>query len=235
MYLSGREKREMLNFIGKNTTYDMDLFIVGKSDAQISAIYKRIKEAMNTYPRDIYAYLQDHLEVSPRYTLDQLLNMKYNELSEIRKNFGIKKKGKKVVKQEQAPLKTTNDARSSLHGQGVRDIALSVMRGNEERQIEHEEILTEEEILSMYGETMPAEQLAKLGIVLDKIPYEVAMDEETKKIQLINDILEEELVVSGKTLSFSELLMLSEEEIFSLYAIVQSIKKSRNDLKRLVK
>lgn len=237
MYLSSHEKREMINFIAQNTTYDMNLFMSGKTDAQINAIYKRIKEAIETYPKEIYEYLQAHKEATPRYTLEQLLNMKYNELSEIRRNLKIKKKGKKVVKQEQVPLKTVESAHGILDSASVKDVALSVIRSNAlaSRQIEHEEILTEEEIIEMYGESMSAEQLAKLGIILDKVPFDSEVEIEEKKYQVINDLLEADIVISGKTLSFSELLMLSEEEIYSLHEIVQTIKKSRTDLKRLVK
>ncbi len=236
MYLSDYEFKNIVQFLNENTTYDVELLLKGKSDVQINAMYIRIKSAMSEYPKEIFDYLNSHPAVQPRYSLDELKTMKYNELSALKKQFKIKKSRRKVTKQEDAPAKTMQRAKETLKKETTSRLAATMIaHGLDEKHERDLEILTEAEIFSMYGESLSTLQLAKLGIVSEEVPYDAPKPEDDERMDMIDSILDIGVSIGGKALSFTELIMMSDEELKFLATLISTTLKNRGELKRLIK
>lgn len=238
MYLSSYEKQKIIQYLERYTDYDVAFLLDGKSDMQIQAMYRRIKDAMSKYPKEIFDYLSTHPLVEPRYTLEELVEMTYNELSELRANYGLKGRKKKVVKTEVASEKLVNRAKmvvQNTEAKGlIRDVLLNNACSRDEEQERDFEILSEEEIRMMYGEDLSRDELFGMGIILDTVPRESYSDADAKRERLIDAILDEGVSIGKKKLTLDELFMMSEEDLVCLHEIVQTIKSSREP-KRLRK
>lgn len=149
----------------------------------VNALYKiahRISRCMATYPEEIYGYLKSHPE-KEQCDLQELKNMRYKELSELRQSLGIRKKrskkAKKVTRVEPVEQTTLEQAKQSLLTESVATTAKKICLSNLQDDIEEEmeeTFLSADEIETMYGEDLPSiETLMSQGIIpLDKCEYE---------------------------------------------------------------
>ena len=170
MFLSEREKTNIIEYLTNNTNYSIDYLRGIKNHSQLFSMYKRIKERMHKYPIEIIEYYNNHPEIYVRPTDEEIKKMSYNELAELRKYLGIKKLTKKVVKTEQAEA-VAKKAHKVLEEKSITELATEIIISNtnyeREHDFEHESFLTKEEIAMMYpGEELSADELADLGIIV---------------------------------------------------------------------
>lgn len=219
-----REIREFRVFLEEKTTYDVNLIFATKSINQIAAMCKRIEEAMKKYSKEIIEYLTLHSDVVIPYDKSELHALTYNELIEIRKQLGIKKTKKKVVKTEKATSQPQL-AIDFIESQKTSRLCVSIMQNNEDRE---PQILTEDEIKQMYGgEELTPEELAERGIISDTIREEdsTQTDRDEERYNMIDFITENDMSVTGKNFTFSFLCSLSEDELKSLVSVIQMFKE----------
>ena len=100
--------------------------------------------------------------------------MRYEDLSRLRKELGIKKKTAKKVTKTTESKSTADKAREALKKKKTSEVAAQVIISNmaheEEHDYDHEQFLTPEEISMMYpGEELTADELAERGIIVT--PY----------------------------------------------------------------
>ncbi len=174
MYLSDREKANIIEWFLNNTYYTREYITSIKNHAQLFSMYKRTQERMSSYPKEIIAYYNNHPEIYVRPTDEEIRAMKYEELSRLRKELGIRKQtAKKVTKTTEART-TADKARAVLKEQSTTKVAAQVIITNmaheQEHDYDHEQFLTPEEISMMYpGEELTADELADRGIIVT--PY----------------------------------------------------------------
>ncbi len=85
MSLPSKELEKIKRFLRDNTDYNVDLFLSGKSDHQITAIYQQIKRAMETYPIEILSIIKKNPRLASEIEGEDLYILSYNELARIRK------------------------------------------------------------------------------------------------------------------------------------------------------
>lgn len=174
MYLSEKERYQIINYFLENTYYTEEYLEGIKNHAQLFSMYKRTQERMASYPKEIIEYYKNHPEIYVRPTDQEIWNMKYEELGRLRRELGIKKKpGKKVTKTTEA-AKVAEKARSVIKEQPTTKVAAQVIISNmaheEEHDYDHEQFLTPEEIAMMYPDSeYSADELAEMGIIVT--PY----------------------------------------------------------------
>ncbi len=214
-------RKEIEIFLKSNTNYDVNLLFRTKSFSQISSMCKKIAKAMQEYPKEIIAFYKANPNVTPYFDDRELYRMNYNELSDLRRELKIKKTKKKVVKVEEAQ-ETFQLGIESIKALDTTQLCCSMILDNEsEKDLQ---ILTEEEIKEMYGgETPSKEFLAHRGIVSDAIDEEKeVIDSEELRYSMINELINNEITISGSVLTPPFLFSLSETELETL------IKLSRN-------
>ena len=183
MYLGKNERANIYEFFKKNTYYSEE-FIKGITNhAQLFCMYNRTKDRIVMYADEIINYYQEHPEIVEKPTNEQIRAMKYEDLSQLRKELGIKKQRKKVVKSIE-DKGTADKARKNIRKQTTTKIAAQAIVNSIAEEIEYdddyEQFLTSEELSMMYpDEDFSTDELAKLGIV--ETPYFGAEDNTTKK------------------------------------------------------
>lgn len=173
MYLSATEKENIIAYFLRNTYYTEEYLRGIKNHAQLFGMYKRTQERMASYLKEIIEYYKNHPEIYERPSDDVIRQMKYEELSRLRKELGIRKTAKKVTKTTEAKS-TADKARKALKEQPTTKVAAQVIITNmayeEEHDYDHEQFLTPEEISMMYPEEeLTADELAERGIIVT--PY----------------------------------------------------------------
>lgn len=174
MYLNERERSNIIAYFLAHTYYD-EAYLRGiKNHAQLFSMYKRTQERMALYPKEIIDHYNKHPEIYVRPTDEEIRKMKYEELSNLRKELGIKKKTAKKVKKTTEAKTTADKARQALKEQSTAKVAAQVIITNmaieEEHDYDHEQFLTLDEISMMYpGEEYTADELAERGIIVT--PY----------------------------------------------------------------
>lgn len=174
MYLSDQERTNIIDYFLTHTFYTKEYLTGIKNHAQLFSMYKRTKERMYEYPKEIIAYYKAHPEIYVRPTDEEIRRMKYEELSRLRKELGIRKKTTKKVTKTTEAKSTADKAREALRKQPTSKVAAQVIISNmaheQEYEQEHEQFLTPEEIEMMYpGEELTPDELADRGIVVT--PY----------------------------------------------------------------
>lgn len=170
MYMSEKERASIIDYFLANTNYSEEFLLGITNHAQLFSMYKRTQERMDSYPKEIIAYYNEHPEIYVRPTEEEIRAMKYEELSSLRKELGIKaKRGKKVSKTVEAK-DTAEKARHSLKDKPVTKVAAEVILGNmshSEPDYTQEQFLTPEEIEMMYPESdYSPDELAARGIIV---------------------------------------------------------------------
>ena len=174
MYLSATEKENIIQYFLRTTYYDEEYLRGIKNHAQLFSMYKRTQERMDLYPKEIIKYYKDHPEIYERPTDEEIRQMRYEDLSRLRKELGIKKKTAKKVTKTTESKTTADKAREALKKKKTSEVAAQVIISNmaheEEHDYDHEQFLTPEEISMMYpGEELTADELAERGIIVT--PY----------------------------------------------------------------
>lgn len=174
MYLSEQERSNIIDYFLAHTFYTKEYLTGIKNHAQLFSMYKRTQERMYEYPKEIIAYYESHPEIYVRPTDEEIRHMKYEELSRLRKELGIRKKTTKKVTKTTEAKSTADKAREALRKEPTSKVAAQVIISNmayeEEHDYDHEQFLTPEEISMMYpGEELTADELAERGIVVT--PY----------------------------------------------------------------
>jgi hypothetical protein len=174
MYLSDQEKANIIEYFLNHTYYTREYLTGIKNHAQLFSMYKRTKERMYEYPKEIIAYYNSHPEIYVRPTDEEIRKMRYEELSNLRKELGIRKKTTKKVTKTVEAKSTADKAREVLRKEPTSKVAAQVIISNmsyeEEHDYDHEQFLTPDEIEMMYpGEELTADELAERGIIVT--PY----------------------------------------------------------------
>lgn len=174
MFLSERERLNIIDYFLFHTNYKEEYLRGIKNHAQLFGMYKRTQERMSSYPKEIIAYYNSHPEIYIRPTDEEIRNMKYEELSALRRELGIRKTSKKVTKTTEAKS-TADKARATLKGKRTAALAAEIMISNkahEEPDYDHEQFLTPEEIAIMYPDCEPTEEeLFNRGIIVIEKHY----------------------------------------------------------------
>lgn len=220
MYLSPYDKDAIYDFLSAKTTYDVDIFLKDKSDYQIYQIYNRIKTALVKYPTDIIEHLSSHPEAKPRYTLEELQNMPYNKLSELREKFGIKK-GKKVTNTTIQP-EAFKGALNIIEDKRTDELCADIIIQNSQ----HESILSISEVNTMYGEEWDNKFLENQGIVLEDVikPPKKRLDREDIRLAKIDKIISSRLLIVGEIPSFEQLYSYNPSQLNKAYKLAKKAK-----------
>lgn len=216
MFLNSGEKNTIYSFLSSRTTYDVNLLLSNKSDSQIYNIYSRIKDALKKYPIDIIEYLNNHPEAKPRYTLEQLQNMSYNQLSNLREKFKIRKI-KKVVGTT-TPALSYNNALKNIKEKSISELCASQIKLNNQ-----ELILSSSEISIMYGDDWDSDFLKKQNIVLEDVAMSHPNRKSLEDIRLdkIDEIMSSHLSIKGQTPTFEELYSYDPKKLDKVYKLIK--------------
>lgn len=233
MLLKDNEYKNIIDYLEANTTYDIGE-LVAKSDGQLYNMKKRIEAAMYNYPLEILAYYQAHPTHSPRYTLEQLKNMKYNQLSEIRQSLKIRKSNK--VKSSIPAEGVAAKARETIKEEPTSEVVKDIVRSNQEQiEIEPEEeyqFITKVEAVAMYGDDISDEFLEARGLKLYE-PIGRTYNDDVERYSLIDAINQLEISLKGIHLTTQDLLSLETDELHYLYHVGCKLVEELEDKKRL--
>ena len=230
MNLSDAEYRNIIDYLEMHTTYDIGL-LAAKDDAQLYNMKKRIEECMHKYPKEIADYYRAHPEVTPRYSLEELKKMKYNELGKIRKSLKIRGSKKKVTKTEPAgPV--ADRARQTIQDTPTNQVVANIIESNNEHEERDFEFITYKEAIQMYGPDISVEYLERKGFKLYDESDQVR-DYDIDKIYLIDAIEQLGISIKGMTLTTEYLLTLSIQELETLYTMASTIAEEVENGKRL--
>lgn len=221
---------EIKNFFREKTTYDVRALLSSKTEAQIFSMYERIKDCLKTYPREIFNYINEHRELNIFYTEEELRSMTYNELVNLKKALGIKRK--KVTKVESVKDEAQM-ALSILKSATTRDIAARIiLTSSEEEENEHDLEYIPLDSLPEEFKNMTFQELANHGFVTDPRIEEPNKED---RYDMIDDIENADVTISGINLNFDTLLNFGPEELNSLHKAIKICQKTIEDQKRLKK
>ena len=232
MVLSDYEYRNIIDYLEANTTYDVGE-LVAKTDGQLYNMKKRIEAAMHNYPKEIFAFYQANPTYTPRYTLEELKKMKYNQLSEIRQSLKIRKSNK--VKSSIPAPDTATQAKEAIKEKTTSEVVKDIVKSNQEHiEYEQEEyhFITRTEAVAMYGEDISDEYLESRGFKLYE-PIGRTYNDDTERYSLIDAINQLELSLKGIQLTTQDLLALELDELHYLYHIGSKLEEELKDKKGL--
>ncbi len=212
------DREFMVDYILEVTDYTIeDINKSAKNYGQLRQMYRRIKECMKTYPKEIHDYISTH-NTDIYYSLEELHLMSYNELAALRTKLKIGKKGKKVVKTE-PDFKQTELGRTIFDlMEEPEQMVLSFVDEEEP----NEQILTDAEIKAMYGEHYSDKELREKGIIREGyFPDEEKMAEAAFYL-MIGTIVDLNVTIAGHTLTYEECYAMGEQRIKALYDIVSN-------------
>jgi hypothetical protein len=174
MYLSEQERTNIIEYFLTHTNYSREYITGIKNHAQLFSMYKRTKERMYEYPKEIIAYYKNHPEIYVRPSDEEIRKMKYEELSQLRKELGISKRSSKKVTSTIEAKSTADKAREVLRQESTTKVAAQIIISNmtyeREHDFEHEEFLTPDEIATMFPEEdYTPDELADRNIIVT--PY----------------------------------------------------------------
>ena len=130
MYMSDVERENIVEYLKVNTNYSEEFLLGITNPAQLFSLYKKTIERMTLYIKEIIAYYNNHPELYVRPSDEEIRDMKYEELSRLRKELGISaKRGTKVTKTVEA-TPTTDQARKIIIDQPITKIAAKAIIGN---------------------------------------------------------------------------------------------------------
>lgn len=199
----------VLRYIRDNKLEEKQILDVDNmKDSQLIAMSQRIQKDIPKYIADIIAY-EKELQVPSPHTKEQLLTLNYNELSSLRNTLkSQKKKGKKVVKVEPAPLSTVEEG-------------LEAIQNDETDYFDSSDIsfITPMEAYQMFGPDFmdyTEEELFRLGYKLEEGPYPHIESEEPNKDAIKKAIIKYILEATDRYTA-SELKRKSLEQLRTIY------------------
>lgn len=199
----------VLRYIRDNKLEEKQILDVDTmKESQLIAMSQRIQKDISKYIEDILS-LEKELKVPNPHTKDQLLTLKYNELSSLRNTLkSQKKKGTKVVKVEPAPLSTVEEALDAI--------------GNDETDYYDSSdisFITPMEAYQMFGPDFmdySEDELFRLGYKLEEGPYPHVEVEEPNKDAIKKAIIKYILEATDRYTA-SELKRKSLEQLRTIY------------------
>ena len=233
MELTEQERLYFINFLLKYTSYPKKtIYEIAQNDYKLFNMTQRINDCLDRYPKEIIKYLEEHPEVQERYTLEELRNMTYNDLVDIRKRFKIRKKSKKIVKATIAP-EVAKKAREAIKENHALEKTIVLSALSEPEDIE---FLTPEEIEMMYpGSGLYSdEELHSLGVARENSHDHREVDPNAYYIKIAT-IVDSGLMVDGKTPTLQECYDMPVAEVERLYklALAKLGKKDSKTKKKL--
>ena len=199
----------VLRYIRDNKLEEKQILDVDTmKESQLIAMSQRIQKDISKYIEDILS-LEKELKVPNPHTKDQLLTLKYNELSSLRNTLkSQKKKGTKVVKVEPAPLSTVEEA-------------LDAISNDETDYYDSSDIsfITPMEAYQMFGPDFmdySEDELFRLGYKLEEGPYPHVEVEEPNKDAIKKAIIKYILEATDRYTA-SELKKKSLEQLRTIY------------------
>ena len=216
------------NMLIKNGMYRSDAYEKARHMAVETAL--RACEAIPKYRREIIKKFEEQPGLRGGISDVTIINMKYNDLSTLRTNLGLNKRGKKVKKVETAPKKTVEQAKKVLKEEKISKTVTKVIESNEQLSLEDynptafrgetEEFYTVEEARKAYP-GYSYEELLNEGIHL--------LEEDAKtKLEiyaLIDEIKEYDLTIGGETLTEDDLLGCSINELNNILNVVKKLNR----------
>lgn len=228
-------------FIG----YDFNNFVANKVNmlikngynregAYIKAYHQAVEtslrccEAIPKYRKEIKKKFQEQPSLRGGITDEQIDSMLYTELKTLRTNLGLSKRGKKVVKQEPAPAKTIEKAKTKLKERTTTEIAgdmiyqYSLDLDTEPVKPHHEieEIYSVEEAMMAYP-GYSVEELRELGIHVT----DPKAEEKIARYNIINNILDFNITIAGEELTIENLANLNKEDLLEVYNAVRKMNR----------
>ena len=225
------------NFIGDKAKYWMSKGMT-RSDAFTKAYHQGVEmairacEAIPKYRKEIIKKFNEQPGLRGGITDEQINHMKYTELSTLRTNLGLNKRGKKVVKQEAAPAKTVEQAKSALKKDSTSKTAADVIQNSqptlqdmypdafvptpprEQPHHEIEEFYTIEEAMQLYP-GFSIEELAEVGVHL--IGDLEQAKEKIDRYTIIEQILDFDITFNGESLTIEILADCNKEQLLQIY------------------
>lgn len=222
MAFNGEERKFLIKKLMAITTYTKEnIEWFAKTDSQLYQIYVRIKQCVETYPREIAEFLQKYPNKDFNYTLDELSKMKYNELSAIRRKLHIRRKAQHV-NANNYDLQKENQAQTVKQSHATFEEKFNEILGDDKEPL----ILNAFELMVMYpeeAESLNDEELLRMGIVHEE-PCNMPRGKETLDPYIMAATIDEAgILVRGKKITFEDCLNMSLEEVKTLYHIAQNI------------
>ena len=193
----------------------------------------RACEAIPKYRKEIKKKFEEQPGLRGGITDEAIDHMKYTELSTLRTNLGLNKRGKKVTKQETAPKKTIEQAKKVVKEEPVAKTAAKIIEGTQQTLFdmypdafkpaphhEIEEFYTVEEARQAYpGYTI--EELENAGVHLIEADAKEKMD----RYSIIEQILEYGLSIDGEQITIDTLVEASKTELLEIYNTVRTLSR----------
>lgn len=229
--LNNNTYTRIIQYLQKYTKEDYETLII-YSDNELYSKYKRVSYGIEKFPYELDAYFKSHPGINPKYSLDELLRMKIEDLEELRNRFGLGKR--KKVTQTVHDGQLTFDAITALDKQTTKETITNIITNNQEPDNERElQILTPKELAMMYGEEeLSPEELAARGYISDEI-REQKDNEESIRYDKIIEIYETGLFIGGTQVELEELLNIGKEELEFLYSLTKKHLDKTSEQERL--
>lgn len=229
------------DFIGNKASYWMKRGM-SRSDAFTKAYHQGVEMAMRAceaipkYRKEIKKKFAEEPGLRGGITDETIDHMKYTELSTLRTNLGLNRRGKKkVVKTEPAPKKTVEQAKKVIKEEPIaktvakqieqvsqptfEDLFPEAFRPQPEHEIE--EFYSVEEARKAYPGYSTSE-LADVGVhVLDH-----DADEKLDRYSIIEQILTYEVTIDGQELTIENLSNLNKTELLQVYNTVRTLNRA---------
>ena len=210
-----------------------------KSEAYEKARHQAVEtalracEALPKYREEVIKKFQENPGLRGGITDEQINKMKYNDLSTLRTNLGLNRRGKKVQKQETAPTKTVEQAKEALKKESTAKTAAEIIKGSTQATLEDlypevfnpphhetEEFYTVEEARKAYP-GYSYEELIKEGIHL----VETDAKERLEQYQIIDQIIMYNISIDGLELSEEKLVDCNLEELKKILTSIRKLQK----------
>lgn len=207
----------MIDYLLRVTDYTItDINKSARNYGQLCQMYRRISKCMSEYPNEIYNYYLSH-NVPPEYTLEELYEMKYQELSDIRKKLGLAKKGKKVMNVE--PVKKLAESTQMTIADLLENIEEPEKPDAQSEYEPQEQFLTPAEIECMYGSDYSNHELIKMGIRPEGYHPDAEKQKEEEIYLMIGTIVDLHITIAGHELTYEDCYKMDEYKIKVLYEI----------------
>lgn len=223
MALSYSERERLITYLLEETSYTrLQIEKSARTDEQLVGMATRIKTCMEEYPYEILNFFKSN-PGDDEYTLEELLGMKYNELSALRKELGIKNGGKKT---------SSTGVGKNSQTDGQLRLDLSCGTGTPRIFVEHSDhepqVFTDEELEIMFpgeSDAFTASELFAMGIIReghspDEDKFEQQQREDEEYI-MMSTIVETGVIIGQHRLTIEDCYELNPKDLRTLYNLVQ--------------
>ncbi len=236
MKLDETKYGRIIYYLLQNTDYSREYLLSIKDDDQLFSMYQNIKECMERYPKEILEFYKKNLFYQPRHTSEEVYKMTYNELSSLRDKLGLRKRGKKVKSSVPAGQLTIEDALREIEQQTPTETATNIIISNSEDKERDEQILTPDEIKTMYGEEEYSfSELQERGIVSTEPTPTLrrTTKDSDERYEKIDELICSKISIDGEEVDLKTLVSLEDEEFDILLKIARKVIKEKTNNQRL--